>query len=151
MFDLDKSGVTEMPDAYIDFKDWLESYTKELVDFTIVRWRSHNYMPDVMARSYIRHLAKSMKRPDIYYSGRESWITLDMPRRKYLEKLIAPLALISKPWNSRSYKGENGVYILPRTTRLIFYFSHQPHLFEQWLLKARTDPEWRKALKLPTE
>lgn len=136
-----------MPKQYIELTTELQALTLEIVNNTIFRER-HNYHMNMVP--YARDIVNSLKRPFIMYSRSDSYVRIEIPNKKYLTPIRAPLDLAVSPGAtsvSTHSIGRND-YIKAHAT---FYFHGAGNVavFDQWLARTQEDPEWRKALRLP--
>ena len=143
------SSATPALETYESLTSFIDTITNELIEYTVFPSREHKHMPWLQVRKYLRDTARSLRRPDIFYetcwysqvTGRGRTV-LDLPKRKYLEPVIAPLLLL---------RNSPVVEVEPSETRTILAIKDAHHIFHGWLERTRTDPEWRKILGLPTE
>lgn len=124
----------------ISWADALRAHRREYLSIT-----SHTFV-----RSYLRVVAKELKRPFVVATNRGTSIMLELPKRKRLEPcyagfLLAPCAndmgrdsLMAAP-----------IYYRPRKTILYVFFQGDAGrvMFNTFLERCRTDPEYRKALR----
>jgi hypothetical protein len=112
-------------------------------------------------RPVARKVAKEMKRPFIFVSGRSvcsgsgKWekvgYRLQFPKRAYLEPVVAPLLLCAKEITHRY----NAVYDStvsrdPNATTFWDFMINDLEFYRQYTETVQSDPDMRKALRLDT-
>lgn len=109
-----------------------------------------------LVRRFLRMVAKEQKRPFVYaHTGGwrdASKLSLTIPRRAFLHPIIFSLLIGSRETSPRSARMNN----IPLShysdkSNWYFFFSGEAgrRLFDAWYEQCRTDPAFRKALKLP--
>lgn len=141
----------ELPPSYVTLSDQLRDLTHQIINQTIHRQQSSPFMNNNGMIQFAKQICKELKRPYIPYGN--TWI--DIPKKKYLNALHAPLKLVAKPldrgWTPNYNEAhvqfsENTVY-----TSYRFYTDEGLDLFRQWLARTKVDPEMRMALRLPSQ
>jgi hypothetical protein len=101
--------------------------------------------------AYINRLSKALKRPYVFRGRYNTGLTIE--KKTYTRPLYAHLLLIavekkcSDPWSKVSGAP---VYYVQTGSRITFTFcGGGEHLLVDWFKQAETDPEFRKALRLP--
>ena len=143
------SSATPALETYESLTSFIETITKDLIEYTVFPLREHPHMAGMQVRKYLRDTARSLQRPDIFYD-RWYWgggflrsrAKINLPKRKRIEPLVAPLLLL---------RGTDTVHVLSEQSRWGIIINDKPEIFDHWLARTRTDPEWRKILGLPTE
>lgn len=106
-------------------------------------------------RRFLRMLAKEQKRPFVYaHTGGwrdASELLLIIPKKAFLRPVIFSLLISSRETNRRSARLPNiPLSHYSDTTNWYFLFRGETgrRLFDAWYEQCRTDPAFRKALKL---
>lgn len=97
---------------------------------------------------YFRKLAKDLGRPFVFLPSASALV---VSRRKYTEPLIAQFLLIQQEGAGRwSHPDEKTPVMYRKTNDRWYYRFHETMapVIEAWLVECRTNPEFRKALKL---
>lgn len=122
------------------------------------------YWPHFNRRRFMRAIAKENKRPfitairtfyphyvagqgvdrsDLRFMGR-----IVIPKRKYLAPVVSALLLVAEKgvrrWDREIPVSVNGTSV----AAFRFYGDEGREHFENWLLQCRTNPEFRKAMRL---
>lgn len=156
----------ELPPAYLTLTDDLRALTLEITMHTIFKARHSDFMTNNGMIKYARQIAKELKRPFVpYYKWKHHTtgivgLSIDVPNKKFLAPIHAPLQLISTSGPNRSliYASQFGDH-LPLVTRqsiksytsYVFNGGEGIAFFEDFLARTQQDPDMRKALKLPPQ
>lgn len=109
-----------------------------------MRWDQRSYF---QWDYYFAGLAKDLKRPFVYTYDNHGLI---VQRRRYTEPLIGSFLLTALERKDRwSHYAHDAVTYRRTTDRWYFYFDGiATKLLEHWLDECRTNPEYRRALRL---
>lgn len=126
------TGIGKIPDAANCWVGW-------------VRWGDRRRF---QWDCYFAELARDLKRPFVYVEPQ--WGTLIIQRRKYTEPLIGMFMLTAAEEGPHCGRRTPNTVSYRRTSdRWYFYFTGiTTKLLEAWLDECRTNPEFRRALKL---
>jgi hypothetical protein len=137
-----------LPETYMKLSDDLRALTLEIMGCTIHEERSSDYMTNSGMSKFAKQIARELKRPYIPYIRLTEYARLEIPNKKYLDVLHAPLRLVA-------VKREFATFDMPvRYEALKAYTTYNFRgegltIFHTWLQRTQADPDMRKALKLP--
>ena len=124
------------------------------------KYREYSKQPGMtregLVRRFLRMVAKEQKRPFVYaHTGGwrdASELFLTIPKKAFLRPVIFSLLIGSRETNPRSARmADIPLSHYTDMTNCYFFFRGETgrRLFDAWYEQCRTDPAFRKALKLP--
>jgi hypothetical protein len=107
-------------------------------------------------RKYMRECAKQLKRPFVVveintYEGFRANICFKKSKRTQVlaSALMLGATEVKSRWYTKDFKNV-GIFQLTRRKTMFDFDVHDPTLFNNWLDLCKNDPDYRKALSLPS-
>lgn len=156
------SVIKEVTDNHQAFVQLLNEVTQSFLDTGVGRLPDNNWYWCGFREGtrwdwshYISRLAKDMERPFVFCYG----ATLSIEKKAYTRPLYAHLLLIAADgghtqlydWQTKNAARQKDVSFTQTGGRIIFEFNTEQgrKLLAHWLEQTKTDPDFRKALRLP--